>query len=163
MDVPSYLENIICFLVQHIQTFHPPICKESRCPRRNFQEEKTFDGTTHPFYPRSSCIDRSRHRISAMPLSVHLVINLHLCACPILHVGGTRQIKGGIREESLYTMEWPFTELDELICNLNTPSSSQKSLFRGARCYLPTYWNDLSFVKTSKYNNARHHLLKPEK
>lgn len=42
MDVPSYLENMICFLVQHIQTFHPPICREPRCLRRNFQEEKNF-------------------------------------------------------------------------------------------------------------------------
>lgn len=101
-----------------------------------------------------------------MPLSVHLVINLHLCACPILHVGGTRQIKGGIpsREESLYTMEWPFTELDGLICNLSTPSTSQKSLFRGARCCLPNYWNDLSFLETSNYNYSQNHrLIKPKK
>lgn len=101
-----------------------------------------------------------------MPLSVHLVINLHLCACPILHVGGTRQIKGGIpsREESLYTMEWPFTELDGLICNLNTPSTSQISLWR---CQvLPSKllkWL-IKIIKTSNYNYSQNHrLIKPKK
>lgn len=125
MDVPSYLENMICFLVQHIQTFHPPICREPRCLRRNFQEEKTFDGTTHPFQHRSSCIDRSRHRISAMPLSVHLVINLHLCACPILLTcrrdkanKGRDPKQGGISVHygmTVYRIRWPDLQSEHAI------------------------------------------------
>lgn len=128
MDVPSYLQKTLsvfwCNTYRH--SIHPSL--ESRDVHGGtFRKKKTFDGTSHPFYPRSSCIDRSRHRISAMPLSVHRVINLHLCACPILlRCRRDQANKGRGPKPGGISVHYGMTVYRIGRTDLNTPSSFTK-------------------------------------